>query len=114
MRNVPDVSERVSNVSSVQVTVIVVEATVPPNESCTTPVSTRSMAWEWALIPNAMNHSTSACGKDIYAPYAPVVSGVKCESVMDFANFETGGTSIVLQETVSEPVDVTDLQLTAG
>ena len=50
----------------------------------------------------------------MYAAYAPVVSGVKCESVMDFANFETRGTSIGLQETASEPADVTDLQLTAG
>ena len=71
------------------------------------------MAWEWALIPNATKHSTSACGKDINAPYVVGVSGVKCESVMDFANFETRLTLICLQETAQEPVDVTDFQLTA-
>ena len=72
------------------------------------------MAWEWALRPNATNHSTIAFGKDIYAPYAAVVSGVKWESVMDVANFETGLTSICLQGTDLGPVDVTDFQLTAN
>jgi hypothetical protein len=71
------------------------------------------MAWEWALIPNATKHSTSACGKDINAPYAAGVSGVKCESVMDFANFETRLTLICLPETAQGPVDVPDFQLTA-
>ena len=41
------------------------------------------------------------------------VSSVKCESVMDFANFETRLTLICLQETAQGPVDVTDFQLTA-